>query len=81
MVLAISSFRYLLLFHFDDMFQPVHLGHLQVYICTNMLESTTARKRPLRHVQTRSRLMNFRASLMCKFGELLLLTFNSLYMP
>jgi len=43
MVLAISSFRYLLLFHFDDMFQPVHLGHLQVYICTNMLESTTAR--------------------------------------
>jgi len=43
LVLANSSFRYLLLFHFDDIFQPVHLGHLPVYNCTNMLESTTVR--------------------------------------
>jgi hypothetical protein len=43
-VLATSSFRYLLLlFHFsflDDMYRPLHSGHVQVYTCT---KSTTVR--------------------------------------
>ena len=41
LVLAISSPRYLLLSHLDDMFQPLHWAIFRSTILQNMLESTT----------------------------------------
>ena len=43
MVLAISSLRYLLLSHLDDMFQPFHWAIFRSTIVQSMLESTTGR--------------------------------------